>query len=270
MRHQFHLFVFAPLVASFFALPTPAQQGQSKPVPPQSKDAQAIAILTQVLSVAGGTKAISEVTDYSATGHITYHLAREIQGSVTIRGSGLDQVRLDADLGSGIRSEATSQGEVNLRTEDGTVSQISPQAPLSPPSIVLPYLLLAPILNSSGFSVSYNGIVNLAGTSAHDIQIQRLLPTLSDPNDPHREYLIAHFFIDASSFHVLMMRDVVLIHNIREILYSDYRVVDGKLVPFSIEQKGGHQPCSIQLDHITFNAGVQDSEFHLEEGRQKP
>ena len=169
----------------------------------------------------------------------------------------------DASLPGGVRTEVTSQGEVRLKTEEGSVALISSQAPLAPPRFVLPYLLLAPVLGSPGYRISYKGIAQVGGKPTHDIQVQLVIPGLDDRNAGNRDRFTVDFFIDASTFLVLMMQDVVHEHRTRQILYSDYRIVRGLSVPFSIEQKGGYQPCSIRVNQISFNSGLQESDFNL-------
>src|SRR5882762_4717408 len=102
--------------ASMFCLllyATPVMGQQTQPTstpPPVTKDAQAVSIVTQALVAAGGIPAITAVADYTGSGNITYRLGvnQDVQGSVTVRGKGLAQFRLDAKLPSGVRSEATN------------------------------------------------------------------------------------------------------------------------------------------------------------------
>jgi len=227
------------------------------------KDAQALAVLNQIFTNIGGLSVLLKIDDYTATGHITYHLAEDRQGTAIIRGRALDDLRVDATLPEGVRSESTSRGMVFLKSEDGTVAQISSSAPLAASRMLLPYLILASVVNSAGYSISYNGVVQLGGSSAHYIQIQRQIPGLSDPDGTVSELLTLSYWIDASTYQVLMMQDTLSQQDVRTIRYSDYRTVNGIPVPFAIEQKGGYQACSIQLDGITFNSGLQDLDFQL-------
>jgi hypothetical protein len=221
--------------------------------------------LNQVLTAAGGTAAIKAVTDYTGTGTITYHQAQDVQGTVTVLGSGLGNLRIDAALPTGIRSEAISSGDgqVKMKTEDGGVTPLHVQAPMAPSRLVLPYLLLAPAVNSPGFSLFYKGLAHVDGRSAHDVQLVRIIPGLSDPTGLILEYSTIDFFIDPSTFQLLMMQDVARKHQVRQVRYSDYRLVNGVLVPFSISQQGPGPVWQVQLSQITFNAGLQDSDFQL-------
>jgi hypothetical protein len=245
--------------------PTPPQQTQpSSTLPSVTKDAQAVDVVTQALVAAGGITAVSAIADYTATGNVTYHMATDVQGTVTVRGGGLGNLRIDASLPTGMRSEAILDGQITIKTEDGGITPIQLQAPMSPGRLVLPYLLLAPAVNSPGFSLSYKGLVDVDGRSAHDVQLVRILPGLSDPTGLIREYSTVDFFIDSSTLQLLMMQDVVLKHMVRQVRYSDYRLANGVLVPFSIsEQRAGQPTWLMRLSQITFNTGLQDSDFQF-------
>src|SRR5712691_11270119 len=106
--------------------PQPTIPQQTQPVtalPPAPKDPQAVNVLNQALSVAGGMGAIQAIVDYTATGNITYHWNPEAQGTVTVRGLGFDQIRVDASLPRGLHSSAISGGQTSTKAEDGRLIQ---------------------------------------------------------------------------------------------------------------------------------------------------
>src|SRR2546426_7483455 len=90
------------------------------------RDPQAVAVLTQALSVVGGSAAIGSIRDFVATGSITYYWAgQEIQGTLQIRQAGLGNLRLDANLPSAVRSWSVHRGVALLRDTDATTKSIS-------------------------------------------------------------------------------------------------------------------------------------------------
>lgn len=263
-RFALLLYLLLVVVPVWGQQPQPPQQTQPvTTTSPVTKDLQAVTILNQALSVAGGIPAIMAVSDYTATGSVTYHRAQLEQGSVTVRGSGLDYLRIDATLPTGVRSEAISNGQFTMKTEDGIVAPLDGQAPMSPSRLILPYLLLAPALNSPGFSLLYKGLVAVDGSSAYDVQLVRVLPGLSDSTGRFREYSTIDFFFDSSTLQLLMVQDVVFRHLLRQVRYSNYRFVNGVLVPFSINVQGAGPLTQLQLSQITFNTGIQASDFQL-------
>ena len=144
----------------FFCVPGWAQQAQPlTALPPAPKAPQALSILNQALTVAGGVQVINAITDYTATGNVTYHWNPEVQGTVTIIGRGMDQFRQDANLPTGLRSSAVINGATSLKSEDGSLQQVSTIAPLSPGSLVFPWTLLAGGVNGSWLGLTYVGVI---------------------------------------------------------------------------------------------------------------
>ncbi len=251
------------LLLSILLLTIPVWSQETQ-TPTVTKDVQAVSVLNQALTAAGGTAAITTVADYTGIGTITYHGANDVQGTVTVRGSGLGSLRIDAALPTGVRSEAATDGQITIKTEDGGVTPLHLQAPMNPGRLLLPYLLLAPAVNSPAFSLSYKGLVDVDGHSVHDVQLTRILPGGSDPTGVIREYSTIDYFIDPATWQLVMMQDVVLRHLVRQVRYSDYKLVNGVPVPSSISEQIADQPTwQMQINQVTFNTGLQDSDFQL-------
>ena len=249
-----------------YAAPVLGQQTQPGITPPPvTKDAQAVSIVTQALAAAGGMPAITGITDYTGTGNITYRLGVDqgVQGSVTVRGKGMNQYRLDAKLPSGVRSEATD-GLTTIKNEDGSVKELHTQPPMYPARLALPYLQLRAALISPLLSLTYKGSADIDGRQVQDIQIQRILPGDSDQTRIIRDYLTMDYFIDSSTFQVVLMQDVVPYHRVRQLRYGDFRPVSGVLLPFSIRETiMGQETWLLHLDQMSFNSALQDSDFQL-------
>jgi hypothetical protein len=258
-------FLLLVVVPVWSKQPQSPPQTQPGTVPsPAPQDPQAVSVVNQALTVAGGTTAIIAISDYTGIGTITYHLAEDVQGTVTVRGSGLDQFRVDANLPNGVRSEAISGSRMQIKAEDGNVGSVISEAPTGPSRVILPYLLLACASSPYAFSLSYLGLVEQDGHPAHEIELQRVLPGLTDSNGHFRESHTIDFFIDPSTFQILMTQESLPGHDLRRIRYSDYRTVSTMAVPFSIsEESGGLPRWQIQLDQIGFNTGIEDSVFQF-------
>jgi hypothetical protein len=265
---------FSELFCAFlFTFPLWAQQGASTQPASVTKpvlDPQAVGIVNQALAVAGGATAISAIHDYRASGNITYHSNPVVQASVTLSGLGLDQFRQDANLPTGVRSLAISQGKMNQKLEDGGVLLMNTIPPLSPSSLAFPYPLLIGALTRPGYSVSYIGIVQIDGHSAHDIRVQPFLPDTVDAKDLIAALQATDFLIDTSTFQILMIQDMIRtirdmsVGHLHEIRFSDYRNVNGVLAPFSVNETiGGQKARDITLDNIRFNSGLLDTDFQL-------
>jgi hypothetical protein len=270
------------LCLSVLHVPVWGQQTQPGMAPPPApKDPQAISILNQALAVAGGANAIGSIKDYTASGSVTFHFQTDDTGQVTLKGSGLGNFRLDANLRNGIRTHVLDEEQTHIKEEDGSIrsfpqyiptpgkeptpvpsSDAFPyQPPKLPGSIALPALALAAVTTDPSFSVSYMGLIAIDGHSLQDIRIQRQSPGLTDLM---AMYHTSDFFVDPSTFQLVAVQDMVPKNVVHQYWYSDYRVVHGVLVPFSIrEVMGGQETWIIELDQIGFNAGLQASDFSL-------
>jgi hypothetical protein len=261
-------FLFFILALAMLPIGTQAQSQSAI-----TKDPQAVSILTQALAVARGATAV--INDYTANGTITYHWTPEVQGSVTVRGLGLDQIRVDANLSRGVRSWIISNGQTTVKSEQGAVWQYPPSHPIPtsdifpyqpsmfPASLGLPHLQLPSILNDPQVSLSYKGVVQVDGRSAHDVQATRILVGRSQA-DSMAEYRIIEFFIDTSTLQLLMTQDNIPKHIVHQFRYSGYKSLNGVLVPSSIaEAIGGQKTWEMQLGQTSFNTGLQDSVFAL-------
>lgn len=252
--------LFSLLCAAHSAI---AQQ-PSAPSTPVTKDAQAVSILNQALVTAGGLQSIAAIQDVTGTGIITNSQAPNIQSSITVRAKSLDQLRIDASLTPGISGEAISYGSMSLKQQTGTVIAVDSDLPAYPSRLILPYMFLSAALTAPTFSLSYKGVVALDGRSVNDVEVQEVIPGVADPGSLFREYHTIEFFIDASTFQVSMMQDIVPRHLSRQTRFSQYEAVNGILVPFAIsEEVEGVQDWVMQLDHVSLNTGLQDSDFQL-------
>jgi hypothetical protein len=228
-----------------------------------NKDPQAIAIINQTLIAAGGASTIGAITDYTATGNITYQFPLpNIQGTVTLRALGIGQFRMDAVLPSGTRSEVFTDSH-QIRDEHGLSSSYT--VPMSSSRVAFPVMPLIPALINPSLNLTYKGLVQLGGRSVHQIEVQRFLPiALHDPDSYFHNFHTVEYFIDASTLTIAAVQDVLFNKAVRQISYSNYQLTAGVMVPFSIaEQVEGQTIWGINLGQISFNSGLQDSDFQF-------
>jgi hypothetical protein len=223
-----------------------------------------VSVLNQAINVAGGIQAIRAIKDYTASGNVTLHEATDLQGSVIVTGLGLNSFRQDATLPGGGRTQVMTDGDSATALEDGTTRHRYRDAPWYPGALPVPYLLIVRALKNPSYSLSYEGVVNIDGSSAHDIRLQ-LLAGNHPPGGP-ADFFSRDFFIDASTLQVVMTQD--LYHRnrsqLRQVRYSDFRQVNGVLAPFAFSEViQGRENWKINLDQIGFNAGIDASAFAL-------
>jgi hypothetical protein len=243
----------------FFAAVLPCNLLHAQTTTSVARDPQAITVLSQVLVSAGGTTAISAITDYTASGTITYTHSPNVQENVTISGRGPAELRIDTPSSAGARSYLINGPQNSTQPATGKVDVRNIEAPMMAGNVAAPYRELAAVFGNSQFSLSYVGLVQSNGHSLHDIRAQRALP------GPLRTYHTVDFFIDSATLQLAITQDTLPQDATpRTIRYSDFRSVGGVLVPFSIDEEIGGEPfAAIQLNQVMFNNGLPDSTFQL-------
>ena len=261
---------FVSAYLSFALLILPLRQQSVSTSSVAVRNDQALSILRQAQDAAGGVSSLGSISDYTASGTVTFHWAgNDVRGTVTVLGRKSNQFRMDAVLPSGVHSWVRSTGKAREKTEDGTISEIVGFSTLSPASLINPYLQLAEASRGRSLTVEYKGQINVDGNPAYDIQIKRTV-TRPDGTVEPIEISALDVLIDASSFRILLTRDMARPSRNsaegppHELRYSDYRPINSVLVPFSItETVGGQETWRIQLDRVGFNSGLSDSNFTL-------
>jgi hypothetical protein len=263
----------------FLSLLGVALWGQTATTTGATQDPKAISILTQALTVAGGAQAINSVSDYTATGNITYYTGDPINGTVTLAGLGLLSFRLDATLPSGVRSWAVQNGVITNKSETGAVSStatpkvvpsseaVTYRSPLFPNAIAFPTrpLLNLTTVGNQRYGLFYQGEVQVDGETVYDVQIQVMLPPSSSSQSSAAPLRTRDLLIDASTFQIVRVIEEYVPHVRHEYRYSDYQAVKSVLFPFAIaEYIGGQAVSSIQLNSVALNQGLQTSSFALQ------
>ncbi len=256
-----------PVLLSLLATLALAAHGRPNP-PVGSKDPSALQILAQYLTASGGLTAITSIQDTTETGTITYYWAgQDAQGSVTLRGKGLNEFRLDASLSDGTRTWALNKDDVGvLIAQDGKRTPIQLYNLMTAGSLTFPAGRVATAVNDPSTSISYLGLVNSDVGQAYQIHV---VP----PVDPTLEAAISgvgafDLYIDPNSYQLLELAETVWSEAnanqtfSHEIIFSSYTSVSGLLVPYGISQKiGGQQTWSATINSVVFNTGLDDSIF---------
>lgn len=251
-------------VALFFATPVLAQSTSTATA---TRDPQALSVLTQALAAGGGAQAVNAISDYTATGNITYYLDGPIQGTVAAIGTNSQEFRMDSTLPSGVRSWAVHDGAVTTKNETGRIDSFGGnanlpssdaypyQTPLFAAGLLFPVEQLTGLTNDQIFSVLYSGTAQIDGHAVYDITVH-----LGPAGGPTRE-----IFIDTTKFQIVMVRDHLPRGLVQEVHYADYRAVNGVLMPFSVaESINGQTHWSISLNQFVFNNGLQTSAFVIQ------
>jgi hypothetical protein len=249
-----------------------AQQSSLPTAQVSQRDPQALSVLTQALSAAGGSALVGSHQNYTGTGSITYYWAnQEVQGSVNMRSRGTGQFRLDATLPNGVRTWLVNDQTGLIREPTGYTHEIPFHNAVNFGSLTLPYPALTAALNDPGATILYLGSVTNNGRNTYQIRVQRI-PIDAEPSGVLHTLSTKDFFIDATNFQIVSTLDMVhpdLNYNQdypHEITFSDYRAVNRVLVPFSTQERvAGQHSWTIQLTGIDLNPELTDEDFQMQE-----
>jgi hypothetical protein len=226
------------------------------------RDAQAVTLLTQALDAAGGVAAIGRIRDYIGTGDITYYWARKaFHGSVTLKSLGFHQFRVDANLADGVHSNVINGRNSFHKTPDGITSALPSKNAFKIASGMFPAFQLLAAVQDKSVGASY-------GQQAYEISVQKGFPADRDLLAVRSKATKAHIYIDPNDLMIREIRDTVYAKDestgegSHEMRFSDYHVIDGVMVPFSItEFIAGQHTMTIQLKQVVFNTGLTQSDF---------
>jgi len=207
--------------------PSAAQQTSATTI---QRDQQALTVLTQVLTAAGGQSSVDALQDITGSGTITYYWAgEEVQGRVNVKGRGVGQFRLDATLSTGVRSWTVNNGTGFEKEPDGTTNKIPYHNTVNFGNLIFPLYFLSTVAQDASTSISYVGMETKSGNQVHHIRTQKIYTSDMDPSGILSKLTRRDFFIDSTTFQVVGTLDMVhpaRASNIdypREMQFSDYR-----------------------------------------------
>jgi hypothetical protein len=259
--------MFSFLLVSVISVLTLANYSRAAETP--IRDPVAVSVLSQAINHAGGTAAINAIQDFTATGSITYHWeGKQVQGDASIKGRGRTQFRLDASLQDSARSVVVNDGKGSVKDIDGTTRPLFHEDLIDFGSPTLPVTQVLAVLQDTSTSIAFAGLVTQNGQQVEDIRVHKTYDKKADPLGIRTKLTTRDFFIVPSTFDILSVQDTAHPRNNssngcpHKMRFSDYRLVNGVLVPFAIiDMIGGQKTASIKLTQITFNDGLTDSDF---------
>ncbi len=254
-----------------FVVCAPLAGQQTPPTsPPQAqRDPQAIAVVTHALTAAGGASAIAAVQDFTATGNITYYWAdEEVGGTVKVKHRGITKFRLDASLAGGTRAVVARDGTGFVRKTDGGEMILGRPLAVNLGSTTFPIMRLSAALQDASTSLTYLGPVTHNGQQVYEVKARMTYSPSDDSSGRLGELTEKEFFIDVNSLQVICVRDMAYLRDNfsvgiqHEVQFADFRQINGLAVPFSVtETINGQRTMAIQLNAITFNTNLTDSDF---------
>jgi len=246
---------------SVLSLLIPALAQQTTTV---NRDPQALVILAKALAVATTQNSVSLPQDSVAQGTITF--VNGTTATLRIEHKGSRNLRQDIVFSDHQVSYVTKGGQgYSVREGKKTslplwVTQF--HYPEHIPAISQMADFLLPNMN-----LTYLGQVKVSGLPAYHIMFM-LVPTDDTPSNVVAQISEFHVFVDVQTSLVTKTQSYIFspeaIENrsSAEMYYSDYRSVNGLLVPFqSSRYIAGEKYCDITFSTVNINVGLTDTDF---------
>jgi len=234
------------------------------------RDSEAESILRYSLRAMGGRVP----ADSTATGAVRLTEGGTVEeGTIRILTKGVNQSAEELHLPSDFRSLSFS-AVGGWEKRHSKASRLSLQRAIRSDTMDFPMSIVAAVLGNTEIKVEYLGEETVEGVLSHHIRYQRMF--LLQPELKHlEESSRVELWVEAKS-----SLPRLITFNQRDsdgespqipmaISYSDYRDVGGILYPFSItKQLNGMPWATVNIDSVTLNSGLSDSEFTSHEELQ--
>lgn len=244
----------------------------STPLVAQStSDPECIRAVTTSVTIQNGGNAVSDVSLSASAALIT---GDERQSATAqLKGTVIGQGRVDL-----LQSSVTSS-EIRLNTGapagqwtqgDGVYHDIPSHNLLSDPSWFFPLFLGTRAVTAS-YICHYIGVGSLGGKEVTHVQLSEVQPSAVDPKlFPIQSLSRADLYLDTET-----SLPVALFYNQHpdndsstnvplQILFSDYRKVDGVTVPFTVQKFVNNSLVfDIRLQAVAANTGLSSADFNL-------
>lgn len=233
------------------------------------RNPQALALLEQVRDASGGPIPLGAVQDFVATGTIDYPgLADKATRNATVRARGMNQLRIDESTSESSHSFTNDNGNAWLKGTDGNPRSVRRHDNVQATSTILPLLQLVEALRDPTISVVDLGVDTNQGQQEHGIRLQRHFSAKNDPAHILSDWSRQDFFVDPATLRIMRLHNQIHPTSItnraseRDVVYGDYRLINGVLVPFQItEMVMSRTIFVLQFTNFQFNAGASDTDF---------
>ena len=237
-----------------------------------SSNSTGVNILIQALNATGISDSVQTLTDFTATGRITYFWGgEEVSGPATVRGRIGGQFRLDAALPNGTRSISVSRGAGLIKEPGGEVRPIPLHNAINMDTMTFPYLDFATTIQDPRAVVTSLGAESLMETPAQKVRIQKTFPSDQDPDGTLANLCRRDYFFDSGSGLLLKTLDwthpaeTLTEDYLHEMEYGNYATFQGVRVPTLIREKViGQTTWELQISNTTFNDALTDMEFVIQ------
>jgi len=239
------------------------------------QDAQAVAVAQSAFAAMGGAQAILGYQDSLASGTITIYAGdNPVSYSITMKSKGLRETRVELQMQKGINVRISNQGQATIIRPDGTIKTLDSNNTFYEHVNHIPLLSVLADYAGGNVNLLYQGTANIQDQTEDVIEID-FVPNASPGSGPIFASMSRTLFfvnqttklVDKTQRNTFFEGDSTGTFN-EETYYSDYRSVNGLLLPFhQAVVIDGKIDTDLIFTSVTFNVGLSDSDFVVPQAR---
>jgi len=240
-----------------------------------TQDPQAIAVAQAAFAAMGGAQAVAAYQDSVASGTATIYVGgTPVSYPITLKSKGLRETRNELQMPKGTNIRVVNQGQGAITRPDGAVKSLDANNTFYEHVSHVPLLSVLAEYAGGNVNLLYKGTATVQGQTEDVIELD-FVPDLGPGNGPVWASMSRTlFFVNQStrlvdktqhsSFGEGNPNDTFN----EEVYYTDYRSVNGILVPFhQTVFIDGQLDTDLKLASVNLNVGLSDSDFALPQGR---
>ncbi|HSA92121.1 MAG TPA: hypothetical protein VLE48_03850 [Terriglobales bacterium] len=227
-----------------------------------TRDPQAVALLMQCAAVMGA----ANVLDTYAEGSVTRADGREPPGALIARSKGTDRMRVDFAAQDCQQTSSVSRG-AGYDVRDGKRERAPLHSTRYQRPEHVPALACVIDVARPNIRIFYEGVEqDRTGTFYHVkfVAVPRSEKTrwVDEVTSEFHVFLDAQTLVVAKTRTFVFAPDAIENRSTWEVRYSDYRMVNGVLMPFRLERFDNDQKLDeVVFSNVRVNVGIADSDF---------
>jgi hypothetical protein len=240
-----------------------------------TQDPQAVAVAQAAFTAMGGAQAIAGYQDSLASGTVTISTGgNPVSYPITVKSKGLRETRVELQMSKGTNVRIVNQGQGAILRPDGSVKTLYSNNTFYEHVDHVPILSVLAEYANGNVNLIYKDTAQVQGQSEDVIEVD-FVPNLDPVQGPlfasmsRTLYFVNHVtgLVDKTQGAPFYEGDMTNTFT-EEVYLTDYRSVNGLLVPFrQTVFIDGKLDSDITFTSVTLNVGLLDSDFAIPQAR---
>lgn len=225
-------------------------------------------LLAQTVTAMSQGLSAGSISDFALTGSMQIGDSSP-SNPTKVLSRGRDMKLEIAMQGGQIHSVVFLKGRGSMRDEFGKKTTLSSSSRAGAEIAFLPMPVVLQRFVESPGNAKVEADETIGGRLVHHVILSLQYSHNEDPSGIMSARSRTEFFIDSQTFLILRMRQIVYDargqrNSQREVAFSDYRPVDGLILPFLItELSDGQKSWALTVESIELNPKLTDGDFQL-------